>query len=105
MKKPIIPISRDALDIESRLEELCETYEADTKADGNDITTENNEDYVMNDIENMGLALNETREVLNNLKCFISEARDNRGRVESVKGMERRAADYWQPIDAQNFLA
>ena len=31
----------------------------------------------MNDIENNGLALNETRELLNHLKCVISEARDN----------------------------
>ena len=28
IKKPIIPISRYALDTEARLEELCETYEA-----------------------------------------------------------------------------
>ena len=59
----------------------------------------------MNEIENLGLALNVTRELLNHLKCFISEARDNQRRVESVRGMARRVDDYWQPIDAQNFLA
>ena len=77
MKKPIIPISRDALDIEARLEELCETYEAEIKGAVNNTTKDNDEDDVMNDIENLGLALNETRELPNQLKCVISEARDN----------------------------
>ena len=36
MKKPIVPILRGSLDIEARLEELCETYEAEVNADGND---------------------------------------------------------------------
>ena len=52
----------------------------------------------------MGLALNETRKMLNHLKRVISEARYNRRRVESVREMASRAADYWKPIDAQNFV-
>ena len=59
----------------------------------------------MNDIENMGLELNNTRELLNQLECVISEARDNPRQVESVSGVARREADYWQPTDAQNFVA
>ena len=54
MKKPIVTISRDALDIEARMEELCEAYEAKIKADGNDKTKENDEYDAMNEIENMG---------------------------------------------------
>ena len=50
------------------------------------------------------MALNETGELLNQPKCVIYEARDNRRRVEYVRGMARRAADYWKPIDAQNFV-
>ena len=77
MKKPLIPISRDTLYIEARLEELCETYQAEIKAAGNDTTKQNDKDDVMNEIENIGLALNDTCELLNQLKCVISEARDN----------------------------
>ena len=57
MKTPIIPKSSEALDIEARLEQLCETYEAEINAYGNDTTKENDEDDVMNEIENMGLEM------------------------------------------------
>ena len=105
MKKPIVTISRYALDIEARMEELCEAYEAKIKADGNDTTKENYEYDVTNEIKNMGLELNDNRELMNHLKCVISEARDNQRRVESMRGTARRAADYWQPINAHNVLA
>ena len=68
---------------------MCETYEAEIKAAGNDTTEDNDEDDIMNDIENLGLALNETRELLNQLKCVIYEARDNHFQVESVTGTAR----------------
>ena len=65
MKKSIIPISRDALDIESRLEDLFETYEEEIKAAGNYKMKDNDEDDFMNEIENLGFELNENRDLLN----------------------------------------
>ena len=58
----------------------------------------------MNEIENLGLAFNDTCELLNQLKCVISEARDNRCRAESARGVARRAADFLQHIVVQNFV-
>jgi len=87
LHEPILPISSDALDLEERLKELCRFYERSIKNVGIR-EEEKSTDEIEQEIERLGLALEDTRKLLRQLQDSFAAAKDDRRKVESV--------DQWQ---------
>jgi len=108
MNESILPISSEALDLEERLKELCSSYEKSIKNAGiidDDKEQEKSADEIEQEIERLGLALEDTRKLLCLLQDSLAAAKDDRRKVESVRSMAKQAVDYWAPIDAQKLTA
>ena len=101
LKEPIAPVTREALEILKKINDLCDTYRAQIKAAGSSTI---NDKYIMEDVKELGLALEENTVMAEQLERTFAGAKDMRRRVESARSQAHRAMDYWGTRDVQKLV-